>query len=1247
MVEINTNMLATTVYSHLRNAESASMTAMERLSSGKRINSAMDDAAGLSISNRLNVLTSSIQKALGNVSDGLSMGFAAEAGMREIDGYLTRTRELLTQAANSTLSSNAVSSIFNEIEQMMGGIAETIAVTKFNGVDLLGNRSTLSASTLGAYQFIDDSGSFSYTPVETVTYDTTRLTTDSLSVSQIREIDTPSSTSLYQSSVSASPNTSSYTTMADVDPQWDSSGNLYFQSNREGGSNVWYQSTSATSANITEVSGTPSYVTTITSLSPSDTGTRYGIRVDSSGDVQLYDSSRTYLGWYDIWPGRDVGGDVAFSTQILTDANGDKLIDLAYSNGWDIYVNRYNLTDGTYVSNRLVTNTTADSGANVLSDSDTNRSISVGFTLEASDLYPDSTLSSGDAAFRILKVYSQSGSSRWLARGTDYDMAVGSSTVTFTNTGIMGAESSDTDSGYYVVYRSASVHNSDGYADNDGGDAYADRTVFASIPSGVDLYGMRPTDSGPMSLKITVGSSVVSRSDLLSAKPTSSNTNGVYVDLVNRTVEMYGSWRPSYGETSTVQFWAIDNDGDYDSNAGDTSVLNDGTVTFQNNAWKSVDTYNLASTATVTDDPIRVYLYRNGTKTSISYDANNGYTFDSISGEITLHGASRPDAVTDSRILVEWFDDLSNSDAKDSLNTYSLELSSAPEIYNLLTPSTDVQPRSLSVFVDNVEIENDPVNGYSYDSINNIIILNGNSRPTADTDLVEVYYMQAANTTLGADGVIYLDVSSLSNDYVYALSNSGPQALKVEVNGSLISYDASQTDGFTYDAANNRIEIYGNSRPAVGDTNTTTVRIGITNVVADQTSDISSGLISSGFTVQLDSSPQGYGVEADGSPSSGVSTTLQVIGSAYDGSTNLVDIPYSSTDGYTYDASTNKITLHGIYQPSLVYSDSTASSNNTLTDFTAYTISGDDLEIPIPSGAELNRVLKSTNGGVTWSSVGLASENGGNGYVVSNGVVSLMGTAKPNAESLNSSGSYKLKLETFSPPSPLTLTATTPSYLPDEVLEWLPHLANGVDEDSIEVFIYQSSATIDAQIEAGTETISAIDSSAYSFDGTTLTLDWDSVSISGSPFTVKARYQEYTPSSPQANMFRVQAGTSSDDAITYTIQAFENILTDIYQAPAPTQSSISLWMERLEAAESFLMNESVKVGAVQNRLSYAEDNLLVQYENLSAANSRILDADYAVETANLARAQILAKAGYAMMAQAKSINADLVQRLLK
>jgi len=279
--------------------------------------------------------------------------------------------------------------------------------------------------------------------------------------------------------------------------------------------------------------------------------------------------------------------------------------------------------------------------------------------------------------------------------------------------------------------------------------------------------------------------------------------------------------------------------------------------------------------------------------------------------------------------------------------------------------------------------------------------------------------------------------------------------------------------------------------------------------------------------------------------------------------------------------------------------------------------------------------------------VGLASENSGNGYVVSNGVVSLLGTAKPNAESLISSGSFKLKLETFSPPSPLTLTATTPSYLPDEVLEWLPHLANGVDEDSIEVFIYQSSATIDAQIEAGTETISAVDSSAYSFDGTTLTVDWDSVSISGSPFTVKARYQEYTPSSPQANTFRVQAGTSSDDAITYTIQAFENILTNIYQAPAPTQSTISLWMQRLEAAESFLMNESVKVGAVQNRLSYAEDNLLVQYENLSAANSRILDADYAVETANLARAQILAKAGYAMMAQAKSINADLVQRLLK
>jgi len=360
MLEINTNSLAYSVYTHLRKAEAQSTTAMERLSSGKRINSGMDDAAGLSISNRMNVLYRSIQTAIGNVNDGISMGQAQEAGIREIDSYLVRTKQLLVQAANDTLSTSAVSSIFNEIEQMMGGIAESIAVTKFNGLDLLGNRSVSSATTLGDVQVESIDGDYGVTASETLTLSTQGLTTDTEYQYLSAIGDTPTTVTpdgYYDIDGTSS---SSYTTMADTDPMWDSSGQLYFKSTRDG-SSEWYTTDSLSYSDIEYVQSAATNPTGLVTRKTSHVGS------DSSYDVfltsyssyvrmQFRDSSGN-SSYYNFSPPTDISyssvqSSVNLSSQtkeITVGGQTHTAIDMAYSDGWDVFVTPLDLTTGSVV----------------------------------------------------------------------------------------------------------------------------------------------------------------------------------------------------------------------------------------------------------------------------------------------------------------------------------------------------------------------------------------------------------------------------------------------------------------------------------------------------------------------------------------------------------------------------------------------------------------------------------------------------------------------------------------------------------------------------------------------------------------------------------------------------------------------------------------------------------------------------------------------------------------------------------
>ncbi len=134
---INTNVASLTAQRNLNMSQSSLATSLQRLSSGLRINSARDDAAGLAISQRMNAQVKSLNQAARNASDGISMIQTAEGGMAQIQDMLVRMKELATQGANSTLADNERAFISDELTQLRDEINNISTRTKFNGQQLL------------------------------------------------------------------------------------------------------------------------------------------------------------------------------------------------------------------------------------------------------------------------------------------------------------------------------------------------------------------------------------------------------------------------------------------------------------------------------------------------------------------------------------------------------------------------------------------------------------------------------------------------------------------------------------------------------------------------------------------------------------------------------------------------------------------------------------------------------------------------------------------------------------------------------------------------------------------------------------------------------------------------------------------------------------------------------------------------------------------------------------------------------
>ncbi|WP_310598917.1 flagellin [Desulfobulbus sp.] len=167
-LSINTNVASLNAQRNLGKSQSSLATSMQRLSSGLRINSAKDDAAGLAISDRMTSQIRGLNQAARNANDGISMAQTAEGALQEVTNMMQRMRELSVQGANSaTYGADDLTSISDEIKQFGTEIDRILNATQFNGKNILAGDTGSMVFQVGANTTAD---------VDTITVTLTDMT---------------------------------------------------------------------------------------------------------------------------------------------------------------------------------------------------------------------------------------------------------------------------------------------------------------------------------------------------------------------------------------------------------------------------------------------------------------------------------------------------------------------------------------------------------------------------------------------------------------------------------------------------------------------------------------------------------------------------------------------------------------------------------------------------------------------------------------------------------------------------------------------------------------------------------------------------------------------------------------------------------------------------------------------------------------------------------------------------------------
>ncbi len=149
---INTNLFSLNAQRNLNETQNALGTSLQRLSSGLRINSAKDDAAGLAIAERFSSQIRGLNQAIRNANDGISYAQTAEGGLSTATSALQRIRELAVQSANDTNTASDREAINNEVQQLIAEVRRIANSTQFNGQNVLDGTSSSLSFQVGANQ---------------------------------------------------------------------------------------------------------------------------------------------------------------------------------------------------------------------------------------------------------------------------------------------------------------------------------------------------------------------------------------------------------------------------------------------------------------------------------------------------------------------------------------------------------------------------------------------------------------------------------------------------------------------------------------------------------------------------------------------------------------------------------------------------------------------------------------------------------------------------------------------------------------------------------------------------------------------------------------------------------------------------------------------------------------------------------------------------------------------------------------
>ena len=157
MLNINTNIYSQTAQTNLSSTQNALSQAINRLSSGKRINSAADDAAGLAISTTMQASINAYTQGVSNANNAVSMAQTASSGLSAITANLQRIRQLAVQASDSSIGTAAASNLDTEVQARITEIGRIASQTTFNGINLL-DGSANAAGTPLTFQIGEKSG---------------------------------------------------------------------------------------------------------------------------------------------------------------------------------------------------------------------------------------------------------------------------------------------------------------------------------------------------------------------------------------------------------------------------------------------------------------------------------------------------------------------------------------------------------------------------------------------------------------------------------------------------------------------------------------------------------------------------------------------------------------------------------------------------------------------------------------------------------------------------------------------------------------------------------------------------------------------------------------------------------------------------------------------------------------------------------------------------------------------------------